>query len=163
VISLSSETPWKPRRSRSSRLEALAQAERLDLADARAPWKRSVMMPDCDPVNDAAFAPRFSSAMASSAIEMRSPPTAACRARGAAGFGMTCAARLEQVVRGLTHALTTATRWCPAWRAARIRSATASMRSGVPTEVPPNFWTRTDMDSLVRGSGRPRQSRKRWP
>ena len=40
---------------------------------------------------------------------------------------------------------TTTTTSCPSSRQRPIRSATALMRSTLPTEVPPNFWTRRAM------------------
>jgi hypothetical protein len=36
---------------------------------------------------------------------------------------------------------TTTTRSSPRFRAATTRCATARIRSGVPTDVPPYFWT----------------------
>src|ERR1700730_3748600 len=48
-------------------------------------------------------------------------------------------------------ALTTTTTSYPARWAAATRLAAFLMRAGVPSEVPPNFWTRT---GLVKGSGR---------
>src|ERR1700730_7381573 len=47
-------------------------------------------------------------------------------------------------------ALTTTTTSYPARWAAATRLAAFLMRAGVPSEVPPNFWTRT---GLVKGSG----------
>ena len=43
---------------------------------------------------------------------------------------------------------TTMTRRWPALCDSATRLATLRMRSGLPTDVPPYFWTRNDMESL---------------
>ena len=48
---------------------------------------------------------------------------------------------------------TTTSTSLPAARAAATRRATARMRSGPSTEVPPYFWTRTAMAGSYKRSG----------
>ncbi len=59
----------------------------------RAPeWRSLVKMPDCEPVNEMASTPRAASAMAKSAIEMRSPVETSMSSSRRGGASVTCLA-----------------------------------------------------------------------
>ena len=66
------------------------------------PWVPVVMTPAWEPVNDRACAPRDSIAMATSALEIRSRRSGACRVRVAGNLAdLLC--QIEQFVGGVTH------------------------------------------------------------
>ena len=56
------------------------------------PWAESVMTPAWLPVNDRASCPRLAIAIASSAIEIRSPAVSSMSSSRAGGSGETCSA-----------------------------------------------------------------------
>ena len=100
------------------------------------------MMPTWLPVKLTASMPRSASAMHSSAIE-----TALAGGEQhvhlAAGLGVgDVVGQRDEVVGGLAHRATTTTTTSLPWRRVKATfSATARMRSGSATEVPPYFWT----------------------
>ena len=57
------------------------------------PWVPVVITPACEPVNDRASAPSESMAIATSALEMRSPEVSSMSSSRAGGAGQTCLAR----------------------------------------------------------------------
>src|SRR4029077_11461501 len=105
------------------------------------PWLESVITPACEPVNDRASAPSAEMAMATNALEIRSPEVSNMSSSRAGGDGDTCCARSisSSVVSPIAE--TTTTTSLPSLRVATIRSATRLMRSAVPTDEPPYFWT----------------------
>ena len=80
-------------------------------------------------------------AIATSALEIRSPEVSSMSSSRAGGDGDTCCARSisSSVVSPIAE--TTTTTSLPSLRVATIRSATRLMRSAVPTDEPPYFWT----------------------
>ena len=106
------------------------------------------MTPACEPVKQRAEAPRFWIAMASSAIEMRSPAVSSMSSSRPGGSGETCCARSSSssVVSPMAET-TTQTSW-PSLRVATMRSATRLMRSASATDEPPYFWTTSPTTAL---------------
>ena len=99
------------------------------------------MMPACEPVYDAALQPRALMAIASSDMAMRSPAVSSMSSSRGFGTGAICfaIASRSSVVSPMAE---TATRTSnPSSLARTTRSATAWIRSVVPTEVPPYFCT----------------------
>ena len=85
--------------------------------------------------------PSSSTAMHSSDIEMRSPAVSSMSISRPPGCLVTSlASRIRSSV-VLPIAETTTTTSFPARRVRATWSATARMRSGSATDVPPNFWT----------------------
>ena len=78
------------------------------------PCTASVMTPACDPVNDRASMPRVAIAIASSAIEIRSPEVSSMSSSRPGGAGLTRLARSisSSVVSPIAE--TTTTTWLPA-------------------------------------------------
>ncbi len=109
------------------------------------PCTESVMTPAWLPVNDRALAPRFWIAMASSAIEMRSPAVSSMSSSRPGGSGDTCCARSSSSSVVSPMALTTTQTSWPALRVATMRSATRLMRSASETDEPPYFCTTRPM------------------
>src|ERR1700723_1109308 len=105
------------------------------------PWVESVITPAWDPVNERASRPRLAMAMASSAIEMRSPAVSSMSSSRPGGTGLTWLARAyrSSVVSPIAGTATT-TEW-PALRVATMRWATRLIPSASATEDPPYFWT----------------------
>src|SRR6478609_8067779 len=135
-------TPWKPA---TSAMCPSARAARIrpgvtSMILAR-PCVESVITPAWEPVNERASAPRDEMAMATSALEMRSPEVSSMSSSRAGGDGETCWARsISSSVVSPIAETTTTTSW-PSLRVATIRSATRLIRSAVPTDEPPYFWT----------------------
>ena len=114
------------------------------------------MTPACEPVNERADAPRLAIAIASSAIEMRSPAVSSMSSSRPGGSGDTCCARSSSSSVVSPIALTTTQTSWPALRVATIRSATRLMRSASDTDEPPNFCTTRPMGrSLPAGTAGP--------
>ena len=80
-------------------------------------------------------------AIAVSAIVVCSPVARSTSISRSLGFGETCLASLISESVTPLIAETTTTTWCPASCVAMTRRATFRMRSGLPTDVPPYFWT----------------------
>ncbi len=57
------------------------------------PCAESVITPACEPVNERALWPSWAIAIASSAIEMRSPAVSSMSSSRGGGSGVTCSAR----------------------------------------------------------------------
>ncbi len=108
----------------------------------------SVRMPLCEPVNEIAGAPRSCSAIASSAMETRSPVVSNMSISRRLGVGETCRASAISSSVVCPIAETTTTMSFPAARASAIRRATARMRSGPLTDVPPYLCTRVGMGGI---------------
>ena len=91
------------------------------------PCAESVITPACEPVNDRPSRPRLAMAMASSAIEMRSPAVSSMSSSRPGGSGLTWCARSisSSVVSPIAETATT-TEW-PAFLVATIRWATRLM------------------------------------
>ena len=101
----------------------------------------SVTIPACEPVNETAASPRSMMAMHSSAIEMRSPEVSSMSISRAVGSLETSWARRSRSSVVLPMADTTTTTSSPPRRVRTMCSATARIRSGSATDVPPNFCT----------------------
>ena len=99
-------------------------------------------MPACAPVNDSAFAPRWFNAIASREMVVCSPVANSTSNSRSVGSSATSRASLSRPSVTPDIAETTTTTWFPARWVASTRRATWRMRSGVPTDVPPYFWTR---------------------
>ena len=99
------------------------------------------MTPAWLPVYDRAWWPRLAMAMASSAIEMRSPAVSSMSSSRPGGSGLTCWARStsSSVVSPMADTTTT-TSW-PALRVSTMRLATRLMPSASATDEPPYFCT----------------------
>ena len=135
-------TPWKP--------ATIAIAPSPSAASMRPgvtsmilalPWRPSVMTPAWLPVNDRASWPRLPTAIASSAIEIRSPAVSSMSSSRGGGIGETCSARsISSSVVSPIAETTTTTSW-PARLASTIRWATRFTPSASATEEPPYFCT----------------------
>ena len=110
------------------------------------PCALSVITPAWLPVKDRASWPRLPIAIASSAIEMRSPAVSSMSSSRPAGSGETCWARSisSSVVSPIAE--TTTTTSLPACLASTIRWATRLMPSASATEEPPYFCTTRPTD-----------------
>src|SRR5438093_617030 len=110
------------------------------------PCSELVMMPACEPVKDTASWPSEWIAIASNAIEIRSPAVSSMSSSRPGGSReiFLASPRRSSVVSPI--ALTTTTTALPCSRVDTTRRATRLMRSASPTEVPPNFWTMRLMD-----------------
>src|SRR5690349_17440284 len=100
-----------------------------------------VITPACEPVNDRACAPSESMAIATSALEIRSPAVSSMSSSRAGGAGHTCLARSSRSSVVSPMAETTTTTSLPAFLVSTIRSATRRIRSASDTEEPPYFCT----------------------
>src|SRR5260221_2318880 len=88
--------------------------------------------------------------MAGSALVACSPGTRSMSIACSLGRGMISLASLIRLSVTPLMADTTTTIWSPCARYLATRRATFLMRSGLPTEVPPYFWTIRDMDLAFR-------------
>ena len=105
------------------------------------PWMPSVIMPAWEPVKDWAEAPNLLMAMASSAMEMRSPAERSMSISRAGAESVTWPARSRSSSVVSPMAETTTTTSSPAFWASTTRRATRLMPSASATEEPPNFFT----------------------
>src|SRR6476619_1762415 len=151
-------TPWKP--------ATIAIAPTCSACSIRPgvtsmilarPWAPSVITPAWLPVNERASRPRLPIAIASSAIEIRSPAVSSMSSSRGTGSGETCSARSisSSVVSPIAD--TTTTTSLPARRVSAMRWATRLTPSA--TEEPPYFCTTTptaDPSSLRIGE-------RSWP
>ena len=136
------DTPWKPA-TIGIAPSASASAIRpglMSMMRAR-PCAASVITPAWDPVNERASRPRVAIAMASSAIEIRSPAVSSMSSSRAGGSGLTWLARSISSSVESPIADTTTTTWSPPLRVATIRCATRLMPSASATDEPPYFCT----------------------
>src|SRR5580658_9574464 len=115
------------------------------------PCAASVITPAWEPVNDRASRPRAAMAIASSAIEIRSPAVSSMSSSRAGGSGLTWPARSMSSSVESPIADTTTTTWSPPLRVATMRWATRLMPSASATEDPPYFCTtRATVDESIR-------------
>ena len=105
------------------------------------PCTEVVITPAWEPVNERASYPRLWMAMASSAMEIRSPAVSSMSSSRPGGSGLTWLARSSSSSVVSPIAETTTTTSSPALRAATMRSATRLIRSALATEDPPYFCT----------------------
>ena len=142
---LSCETPWNPATigiAPSSSAPAIRPGV-TSMIRAR-PCTESVITPACEPVNERARSPRLAMAMASRAIEMRSPAVSSMSSSRPGGSGLTWLARsISSSVVSPIADTTTTTSW-PAFLVATIRCATRLMPSASATDDPPYFCTTRD-------------------
>ena len=103
------------------------------------------MIPAWEPVNDRALMPASWSAIASSAIEIRSPAVRSMSISRPGGTGLILAAMSTSSSVNAPIAETTTTVLCPSRAVRATRSATRRMRVTSPTDVPPYFWTTMPM------------------
>src|SRR3954470_15634649 len=86
-------------------------------------------------------------AMASSAIVTCSPVEPMTSSSRGSGASRTSAASAWRRLVSPAIAEGTTTSWCPAARHFATRRATLRIRSTEPTDVPPNFWTMSDISN----------------
>ncbi len=103
------------------------------------PCAASVMTPAWEPVKERASWPRFWIAIASTAIEIRSPAVSSMSSSRAGGSGETSLARsISSSVVSPIAETTTTTSW-PCLRVLMIRWATRLTPVASATDEPPNF------------------------
>ena len=108
------------------------------------PWTESVMTPAWLPVKERASCPRSAIAMASTAIEIRSPAVRSMSSSRGWGCGVTCWARsISSSVLSPMAETTTTTSW-PAFFVSTMRRATRFTQVASATDEPPYFWTISD-------------------
>src|SRR3954463_590916 len=121
------------------------------------PWRASVIMPAWLPVYERASMPMLLIAIASSAIEMRSPVVSSMSSSRGSGIGVTSRARSSSSSVVSPMALTATTTSLPALRVSTMRLATRLMLSASATDEPPYFWTMrltgSDYRRRERGTG----------
>ena len=150
------ETPWNPATRAIAPASSAARIRPGVTSMIRAlPCEESVMTPACEPVNERASAPSEEMAIATSALEIRSPEVSSMSSSRAGGTGATCCARSSRVSVVSPIAETTTTTSWPALRVSTMRSATRLMRSAEATDDPPYFWTirLTELPTTVRTAG----------
>ena len=139
---VSCETPWKPATIMIAPSSSAPSSRPGVTSMIRArPCAEVVITPACEPVNERASYPRLWMAIASSAIEIRSPAVSSMSSSRPGGRGLTWLARSSSSSVVSPIAETTTTTSSPALRAATIRSATRLIRSALATEDPPYFCT----------------------
>ena len=136
------ETPWKPATIATAPASSASRIRPGVTSMIRAlPCALSVITPACEPVNERASTPALWIAIASSAMQIRSPAVSSMSSSRPGGSGVTCWARSSSSSVVSPIADTTTTTSCPARRVATIRSATRLIRSASATEEPPYFCT----------------------
>ena len=153
VISWVIVIPWKPA-TMTTRPFATSSWMRLALMSMTLAlvWRPSVMMPTCEPVKEIALSPSSSIAMASSAAETCSPVAMSMSSSRSGGLWLICrASSSSSSVVSPSAETTTTTSW-PCRLVWTTRCATCLMRSGLATELPPNFWTMSDRAMRSRSS-----------
>ena len=105
------------------------------------PCTESVITPACEPVNDRAVKPRSEIAIATSAIEIRSPAVRSMSSSRAGGSGLTPSARSSSssVVSPMAETATTTS--CPAFFTSTMRRATRLTAEASASDEPPYFCT----------------------
>ena len=111
----------------------------------------SVVMPAWAPVNEIALPPRALIAIAVSAMLVCSPVDKSTSISRSVGWSESLAASSIRLLVTPDIAETTATTCLPSRCVLRMRAATLPMRSAVPTEVPPYFWTMMGIGSCEGG------------
>ena len=148
---LSCDTPWNPATmgiAPSSSALAIRPGV-MSMIRAR-PCTESVITPACEPVNEHARSPRLAMAMASRAMEMRSPAVSSMSSSRPGGSGLTWLARSVSSSVVSPIADTTTTTSCPAFLVAAMRCATRLMPSASATDDPPYFCTTSDTGVPLR-------------
>jgi hypothetical protein len=147
------DTPWKPATMGTAPLSSAVAIRPGVTSMIRAfPCVESVITPAWDPVKDCASKPRLAIAMASRAIEIRSPAVSSMSSSRPGGNGLTWLARSMSSSVESPIAETTTTTWSPALRVATIRCATRLMPSASATDEPPYFCTtRATGSALLTG------------
>src|SRR5688572_28708207 len=92
--------------------------------------------------------------MASKPIDTCSPVEAITSSSRWLGSGWSSFARASRRLVSPAMAEGTTTSWWPSRAKRATRRATSRMRSGLPMEVPPYFWTINDTLALFRGPGK---------
>ena len=105
------------------------------------PCAESVITPACEPVNERAVQPRSEIAIATSAIEIRSPAVISMSSSRAGGSGLTWLARSSSSSVLSPIAETATTTSCPSFLAWTIRWATRLTASASASDEPPYFCT----------------------
>ena len=109
------------------------------------PCTESVITPAWEPVNDRAVRPRSEMAIATSAIEMRSPAVRSMSSSRAGGSGLTCSASSSSSSVESPMAETATTTSLPSFLASTIRRATRLMAEASARDEPPYFCTTMPM------------------
>jgi hypothetical protein len=117
-----------------------------------------VTIPACAPVRETACLPKPEMAIAVRAIVVCSPVDSSTSISRSVGLGETSRASLMSPSVTPLIADTTTTTLCPASCVSMTRRATFTMRSGLPTEVPPYFCT---ISAMGKGVGSIRQPSRR--
>ena len=139
---VSCETPWKPA-TIAIEPASIASTMRpgvMSMILAR-PCAESVITPAWEPVNDCALWPSWAMAIASSAIEIRSPAVSSMSSSRGGGSGVTCSARSRSSSVVSPIAETTTTTSLPARLVLTMRWATRLMPVASATDEPPYFCT----------------------
>src|SRR4051795_9020381 len=146
------ETPWKPATMAiaPSRIAASIRPGVMSMILAL-PCAESVITPAWVPVNDLAVCPSWAIAIATSAIEIRSPAVSSMSSSRGGGSGDTCSARSMSSSVVSPMAETTTTTSLPERLASTIRCATRLTPSASPTEEPPYFCTTMPTESPGMG------------
>ena len=119
-------------------------------------WTRSVKIPACAPEIETALAPRVFTAIAIKAQAALSPVASKTSSSRFVGLGETsCASLINWSVSPAMAEMTATTRQ-PSRCVSTRRAATLRIRSGLPTEVPPYFWTIRRMESLCTSKNQTR-------
>jgi hypothetical protein len=105
------------------------------------PCSALVMTPACEPVNERAENPRSEIAIATSAIEIRSPAVISMSSSRGGGSGLTSWARSSSSSVVSPIAETTTHTSLPARLVSVIRRATRLMLAASASDEPPYFWT----------------------
>ena len=135
-------TPWNPATIAIAPASSAWRMRPGVMSMMRAlPCAESVITPAWLPVNDLASMPSAAIAMASSAIEIRSPAVSSMSSSRGGGSGVTCCARSRSSSVESPIADTTTTTSSPARRVATMRSATRLIDSASATDEPPYFCT----------------------
>ena len=160
VMSLvSCDTPWKPATIAIAPASMAASIRPGVMSMIRAlPCAESVITPACEPVNERALWPRLAIAIASSAIEIRSPAVSSMSSSRGGGVGLTCSARSRSSSVLSPIADDHDDRRGRPSGCRRCARATRLMPSASATEEPPYFCT----TMLIRALSRPADGRRRW-
>ena len=144
------DTPWKPATiaTRPASSASRIRSARISTIFAL-PWSVSVTIPACEPVNETAGTPSASTAMHSSAIEIRSPAVSSMsisRPPGALATSLASRTRSSVV---FPIAETTAITSSPAAPGTGdvVGDGADPVRDRA-TDVPPNFWTTNTVTPL---------------
>ena len=144
------ETPWKPAtRTILPSERAVSTRPGVTLIMRAFPCLAVVITPACEPVIETASAPNDAIAIATRALEIRSPAVRSMSISRSGGIGLTDVARStsSSVVSPIAEHTTTTS--FPAFLVATIRSATRRIRSADSREEPPYFCTTSAMGKYL--------------